>query len=101
MAGHLPIPTNKFHEGLFFACKHSKKLREAKYYERIRLENSYGGYFQRLPVEDYNMDEETGMIDREVYSFVPDDENSYEIYEIHIGHGYNGELKINQIYLVM
>ena len=99
MAGHLPIPTNNFHKGLFEVCKLYTPLREGKDFDRVRVEG-YGGYFQKLPI-DYAMDDEHGMLDTEVYSFVPDDENSDEIYEIHLGRDEKNLLKINQIYLVM
>jgi hypothetical protein len=105
MAGHLAIETTKLHLGLFEICKHYDILRNSRDFEKVNIfesdNNNPIGYMMKLPIIDYNMDEETGMIDKEIYSFVSYDLDIIETYEIHIGYSFNGELKINQIYLVM
>ena len=91
MAGHLPIPTNTYHNSVI---KTAKKLNivNMKPFERIRVTN--GGFYQNL-TKEYEMNEEHGLIDDEIFSYTPSTLD--KIYEYHLDK--NG--KINAIYLVM
>ncbi len=92
MAGHLPIQITKQHLRLIDVIKNSDSITKAKHFERVIIGDSY---FQRLPLE-YNMNDETGLIDEEII-FYRGDESKYEYFEFHFGK----DFKLNQIYLVM
>jgi hypothetical protein len=95
MAGHLPIPTTRKHLRLIKEFKKNEEIQKAPIYRQIRVEG-IAGYFQRLPVLGYNMDEEHGKKDFEIFFFCGNEEKN-EYFEIHL----DEEFKINQVYLVM
>jgi len=87
MAGHLPIPTRAFHRAVL---KNIREIKPMKYFERYPIK---GGFAQRL-TQDYQMNDEHGLVDDEIVSFTP--EHRKHTYEIHL----DSSGKINQIYLV-
>ena len=92
MAGHLPVKNTMFRLALLELAKQClKDVKEN--FKRVQLErfDKYKTY--RLPVEDYNMDEETGLIDSEVIAVSREEDTL----EFHL----NKDGKINAIYLVM
>jgi hypothetical protein len=92
MAGHLPVKNTMFRLALLELAKQC--LKDVKQnFKRVQLErfDKYKTY--RLPVEDYNMDDETGLIDSEVIAV----EREEDTLEFHL----NKDGKINAIYLVM
>lgn len=91
MAGHLPIPTNTYHNSVI---KNAKKLsiENQKPFERIRVPN--GGFYQCL-TKEYEMNEEHGLVDDVIFCFIP--KSMDKIYEYHL----DKKGKINAIYLVM
>ena len=95
MAGHLPLVTTDFHVKLVEEFKNSRNLQTAKFYDKIRTEG-FEGYFQRLPTNEYRMDEETGLRDSDIFFYCGNEMND-EYFEIHL----DNRLKINQVYLVM
>ncbi len=92
MAGHLPITTKEFHIGLVKLMKSIKPIKQTKEFDRLKFNDKK--YFMRLS-KDYAMDEEHGLIDDEIISFVDLDKD--HILEIHL----DKDEKINQVYLVM
>jgi hypothetical protein len=92
MAGHLPIATKEFHRGLLRLFKSIIPIKEAKEFNKIKFNDQK--WFMRLS-KDYAMDEEHGLVDDEVFSFI--DLSKDHILEFHL----NGEGEINQVYLVM
>ncbi len=92
MAGHLPIATKVNHIKLVNLFNSIKPIKEAKEFDKVRLDDKK--YFMRLS-KDYEMNEEHGLIDDEIISFV--DLNDDHILEIHL----DKNEKINQVYLVM
>jgi hypothetical protein len=98
MAGHLPIIATKFHEGLKLAFVRNPELNRANHFDKIEVEG-YGGYFQKLPTDEYEMSCETGLHDIAVFSFTPDDGN--DVHEVHLGRAKDFKIIINQVYLVM
>jgi hypothetical protein len=92
MAGHLPIATKEFHRGLVKLFKSIKPIKEAKEFDKVKFNDKK--YFMRLS-KDYEMNEEHGLIDDEIISFVDLDKD--HILEIHL----DKDEKINQVYLVM
>ena len=92
MAGHLPIATTAEHSNLLLELNKIKEIQSLPHFMRVRGTN---GTFMNLPVNEYNMDEETGLKDEYVISFTPS--HMEHILEIHL----NSEGKINQVYLVM
>jgi hypothetical protein len=92
MAGHLPIVTTEFHRGLVKLLKSMKPIKEAKEFDKIKVSDKR--YFMRLSKE-YAMDEEHGLVDDEIISFVDLDKD--HILEIHLSE----KTEINQVYLVM
>ena len=95
MAGHLPLQIIDFHIKLVEEFKNNRELQTAPFYDRIKV-NGFEGYFQRLPTDEYNMDEETGLVDDQVFFFCGNEAED-EYFEIHL----NDRLKVNQVYLVM
>jgi hypothetical protein len=95
MAGHLPIATKRRHLRLIKEFRNNEEIQNAPFYRRVKVEG-VNGYFQRLPVLGYNMDEEHGKKDFEIFFFCGNEQNN-EYFEIHL----NEEFKINQVYLVM
>lgn len=92
MAGHLPVKNTMFRLALLTLAKEC--LKDIKQnFKKVQLEkfDKYKTY--RLPVEDYNMDDETGLIDSEVIAV----EREEDTLEFHL----NKDGKINAIYLVM
>lgn len=94
MAGHLPLMTTDFHVKLVEEIKSNRKLQTSNFFDRVKIKG-FKGYFQRLPL-DYNMNEETGLIDEHIFFYCGDEMND-EYFEIHL----DNKLKINQVYLVM
>jgi hypothetical protein len=92
MAGHLPIATTDFHLGLVKLMKSMKPIKETKEFDKVKFNDKK--YFMRLS-KDYAMDEEHGLVDDEIVSFVDLDKD--HILEIHL----NKDENINQVYLVM
>ena len=96
MAGHLPIGRAGFPRIISnnFKMEHIKKL------EHFKKEKCLGVNIQRLPVNEYRMDEEHGKVDEEVLAYWEDSvegEDEQPLYEIHI----DKDMKINEVYLVM
>jgi hypothetical protein len=92
MAGHLPVKNTMFRLALLELAKEClKDVKEN--FKRVQLERftKYKTYL--LPVEDYNMDDETGLIDSKVIAI----EREEDTLEFHL----DSEGKINAIYLVM
>jgi len=96
MAGHLPIGKGGF-DLLIGKGKPFKRIDinrltdfQKEYNEKLEC------YVQKLPTNEYRMDEEHGKKDHFVIFFyrVDDDEFSYEVH-------LDKDLKINQVYLVM
>ena len=94
MAGHLPIATKEFHRGLVRLLKSITPIKEIREFGKVKFEGGEGQYFMRLSKE-YVMDEEHGLVDDEIISFV--DLSKDHILEIHL----DKDEKINQVYLVM
>ena len=92
MAGHLPIGVTEFHIGLVKLMKSIKPIKETKEFDKVKVNDKK--YFMRLSI-DYAMDDEHGLIDDEIISFVDLDRD--HIFEIHL----DKDEKINQVYLVM
>ena len=92
MAGHLPIATKEFHRELVKLFKSMKPIKEAKEFDKVKFNDKK--YFMRLS-KDYEMNEEHGLIDDEIISFVDLDKD--HILEIHL----DKNEKINKVYLVM
>ncbi len=88
MAGHLPIKTEMFHEGIVNTIRDIKKLAYFKRYPHVT------GIVQRL-TPDYEMNEDHGLVDDEIISYTPSTRD--RSYEIHL----DSSGKINQVYLVM
>ena len=91
MAGHLPIPTNTYHNSIIKNAK-TLNIENQKSFERIRLAN--GGFYQCL-TKEYEMNEEHGLVDDVIFCFIPKEMD--KIYEYHL----DKKGKINAIYLVM
>ena len=91
MAGHLPIPTNTYHNSILDNAK-TLNIENQKSFERIRLAN--GGFYQCL-TKEYEMNEEHGLVDDVIFCFIPKEMD--KIYEYHL----DKKGKINAIYLVM
>lgn len=92
MAGHLPIATKVEHTKLVLELNNIKRIQSLTELMRIKGSN---GTFMKLPVKDYNMDDETGLKDEYVISFTPS--HMEHILEIHL----NDRGDINQVYKVM
>lgn len=91
MAGHLPIKTDMFRLALLDEAK--KELNSVnEFYKRVTLSSFPKYRAMRLPKE-YNMDEETGLVDETIIAVERDE----DILEYHLDKSDN----INQIYLVM
>ena len=92
MAGHLPVQNTMFRLALLTeAIKDIKEVTEP--YKRVQLKQFTKYSAMRLPVKEYNMDEETGLVDSEVIA-VSRQEDTLEFHLDEKG-------KINAIYLVM
>lgn len=92
MAGHLPVKQTMFRLALLELAKEClKDVKED--YKKVQLEKFDKYKTMRLPVEDYNMDDETGLVDDDVIAVVRDEDTL----EYHLDK--NG--KLNAIYLVM
>ena len=72
--------------------KSMKPIKEAKEFDKVKFNDTK--YFMRLS-KDYEMNDEHGLIDDEIVSFVDLDKD--HILEIHL----DKDEKINQVYLVM
>jgi hypothetical protein len=92
MAGHLPIATKEFHRGLVKLMKSMKPIKETKEFDKVKFNDKK--YFMRLS-KDYEMNDEHGLVDDEIISFVDLDKD--HILEIHL----DKDEKINQVYLVI
>ncbi len=92
MAGHLPIPTTRFHKGIVNSFKNKHDIKTVKFFERFPTTDNIFPYVQRL-TSDYRMDEDHGLIDDEIIAYSKQD----KIFEIHL----DNKGKINQVYLVM
>ena len=91
MAGHLPVKQTMFRLALLELAKEClKDVKED--FKKVQLEKFDKYKTMRLPVEDYNMDDETGLVDSEVIAIVRDEDTL----EYHLDE--NG--KLNAIYLV-
>lgn len=92
MAGHLPVKTTMFRLALIEEAKN--ELQDIKEnFKRVPLTRFKKYRAMRLPVEDYNMDDETGLEDSSVISV----ERDKDILEFHL----DNKGKLNAIYLVM
>lgn len=94
MAGHLPLKTTNLHLKLVKEFKSNRELQTAAFFDRVEVDG-FEGYFQRLP-NKYNMDEETGLVDSQIFFFSGKQQED-EYFEIHL----DNKMKINQVYLVM
>lgn len=96
MAGHLPIGKAGF--DMLIGTGKAFKKRDIVYlkdFQRVPNEK-LGCHVQRLPVNEYRMDEEHGLKDQYVIYFYKLDDSGYS-YEVHL----DKDLKINEVYLVM
>ncbi len=91
MAGHSPIKIDMLHLALLDEAK--KVLKDRSDFDKITLPTFKSYRAMSLPVDDYNMNDETGLTDSRVLS-VSDREKSFEF---HLDHDSN----INILYLVM
>lgn len=91
MAGHLPVKTDMFRLALLSEAKNELKTVK-EFYKRVKL-TKFSNYRAMLLPKEYNMDEETGLVDETIIAVERDE----DILEFHLDK--NG--KINQIYLVM
>jgi len=91
MAGHLPVKKGGFPRIISnnFKLEHLKKLKH------LKKERCLGVNIQRLPVDEYRMDEEHGKVDEEVLSYWKDGVEG--VYEIHFAK----DMSINEVYLVV
>jgi hypothetical protein len=94
MAGHLSVQNTMFRLALLTeAIKELKNAKVTEPYKRIPLTQFTKYSTMRLPVAEYNMDEESGFVDCEVIAV----SRQEDTLEFHLDK--NG--KINAIYLVM
>lgn len=92
MAGHLPIGITMFNLALMTEAR--KELENTNgFYKRVTLSRFPSYSAMKLPVDEYNMDEETGMVDSEIFAV----SRQKDTLEFHL----DDKGKINQIYLVM
>lgn len=91
MAGHLPIPTNTYHNSVIKTAK-ELNIENQKPFAKIKTPN--GGTYQCL-TKEYAMNEYHGLIDDVIFCFIP--KSMDKIYEYHL----DKKGKINAIYLVM
>jgi hypothetical protein len=97
MAGHLLITPTAEHLQIVKKFNDINKLNEAKCFDKKKMD--VREYAQLLPIEEFNMDEETGLKDEFVLSYWKFAEKEYEsdiVYEIHI----DKNAQINAVYLV-
>lgn len=96
MAGHLPIGKGGFDlligKGKPFKRKDILMLND---FQR-EFNEKLGCYTQKLPTNEYRMDEEHGKKDHFVVYFYKRDDYEFS-YEIHL----DKDLNINEVYLVM
>ena len=94
MAGHLPIGQGGFDHliKLQFTKKSIESLVDFEKNTNILKDTTV----QRLPVNEYYMDDEHGKVDKYVIYFYKLDIDDYS-YEVHL----DEDLNINQVYLVM
>ena len=90
MAGHLPIEIDITHTKIVSSFKKKHKIKELDYFKRIQHGK---GKMYRLPLDEFNMDDETGLVDDEVIALEYED----KIIEYHL----NKNQKLHQVYLVM
>ncbi len=94
MAGHLPINITPLIKQL--TSESILALKGKKEFEKVDLPFAVKVKSMLLPTKDYNMDEETGLVDSKIISVTLYSETD-EIYEIHLDKKDN----INVVYLVM
>jgi len=94
MAGHLPIGQAGF-DLCIKKIFSKKKIKEMIDFERS-FDEKLGCMVQKLPVNEYRMDEEHGKKDFFVIYFYKNDIDNYS-YEVHL----DKELNVNEVYLVM
>jgi hypothetical protein len=94
MAGHLPIGQGGFDHliKLQFTKENIESLVDFENNTNILKDITV----QRLPVNEYYMDDEHGKVDKYVIYFYKLDVDDYS-YEVHL----DEDLNINQVYLVM
>jgi hypothetical protein len=92
MAGHLPVKATGVLRKIVQDFLNDWDLKRIQFFKHYEVEG-IKGYFQRL-TSNYNMDEEHGLEDDEIFCFTPD--HGRYIYEIHLDKSKN----INQIYYV-
>jgi hypothetical protein len=96
MAGHLPIGKAGF-DMLIGKGKPFKRIDILRLNDfQKEFNEKLGCYTQKLPTNEYRMDEEHGLKDHFVIYFYKPDEAEFS-YEVHL----DNQLKINQVYLVM
>jgi hypothetical protein len=88
MAGHLPVKKSGFPRVIVnsFKMEHVKRLPILEWVKVIGVD------VMRLPVDDYEMNEEHGKVDEEVLSY----KWKGETYEMHLAK----DMTINEVYLV-
>jgi hypothetical protein len=96
MAGHLPIGKGGF-DLLIGKGKPFKRIdiTRLKDYQR-EFNEKLNCFTQKLPTNEYRMDEEHGKKDHFVVYFYRQDDPNFS-YEVHL----DNELNINEVYLVM
>lgn len=94
MAGHLPVKNTMFRLALLAkAIETLKEVNNLEHYQRVTLKQFPKYKAMILPTEDYQMNDEHGLIDDKVIAV----EREEDTLEYHLDK--NG--KINEIYLVM
>lgn len=94
MAGHLPVGPAGFE--LVIKKNFSKKrIREMVDFER-NFDEKLNCYVQKLPANEYKMNEEHGKKDIFVIYFYKLDVDNYS-YEVHL----DKDLNVNEVYLVL
>lgn len=94
MAGHLPIGQGGFDH--LIKLQFTKEAIESLVDFERRTDILKGITVQRLPVDEYYMDDEHGKVDKYVIYFYKLDVDDYS-YEVHL----DEDLNVNQVYLVM
>lgn len=94
MAGHLPVKNTMFRLALLTeAIKELNKYERIEFYKKLPIERFTKYNVMVLPVEDYEMNDEHGLIDETVIAITREE----DILEYHL----DKDEKINAIYLVM
>jgi len=93
MAGHLPVKQTPFRMQLLTEAKNVLEEWKTDDFYKVDLEKFPKYKAMRLPLEDYNMNDEHGEVDHEIIAVSREEDTL----EFHLDE--NG--KLNEIYLVM